>query len=114
MSLVIYYTDSLKDWSEINVIASQSPENSSLPDTRAIVDSSGNFQMYLKEGDWKFTLIDSPVLSDEQTITINNTNKIVDLLTQSNHSTLVIDFYLDQSGDSNISNGTLVSYPFGH
>ena len=107
-----YYTDSLKDWTEISVIATQSPENSSLPDTRASVDSSGNFQMYLKEGDWKFTLADSPILSDEQTITINSTNKIVDLLTQSNHSTLIIDFYLDHSGDSNISNGTLVSYPF--
>ena len=107
-----YYTDSLKDWSEVNVIATQSPVNSSLPDIRQSVDSSGNFQMYLKEGDWKFVLDSDSLDTNEETITINSTNKIVNLVMQSSTSTVLIDFYIDHSGDNNISNGTPVSYPF--
>ncbi len=107
-----YYSDSLKDWSEISVIASQSPTNSSLPDIRQVVDSSGNFQMYLKEGDWKFTLDGNSLESTDQNISINSTNKVVDLTMVSATSTILIDFYIDHSGDGNISNGTPVSYPF--
>ena len=110
-----YYTNSLDDWSTVQIIATPSPLDDSKPSWRATVDETGNFQMFLKEGDWIFskqTSLNNPSNILEEVLIINESVKDIDLLLYSDISPVIIDLFLDHSRDGNISNGTMVQYPF--
>jgi len=107
-----YYDGNLGDWNAVTVIARQNPRDSSMPVWRAEVDKNGNFGMFIPEGNWSFIIDSDSLNSEESTFDINSTNKVVDLILYSVKSTVVIDFFIDHTGDGNISNGTMVQYPF--
>ena len=81
---------------------------------REEVDEMGRFEMLLPLGNWSFTLDAGDTRVSSVTRELNSTNdpSVELLLLPVENSTVLIDFYIDHQGDNNLSNGTLVSYPF--
>ena len=73
---------------------------------------AGLFEILLPLGSWTFVLDagelgTGPAVQKEVNTTVN-----VELLILPENSTVRIDLFVDDGGDHNVSNGTLVSYPF--
>ncbi len=110
-----YLTTNLLDWNEVEIVAKNYPIDISNPSWRASVDQSGAFRMFLDEGNWIFSIentLNLSMMNSQDVVIINDTSKNVDLLVNSESSKITIDFFLDSSKDGNMSNGTLVKYPF--
>jgi len=110
-----YYTNSLNDWEIITVIARQTPMDESQPYWRTTVDQDGNFRMFIKEGNWQFSIesnLNASIDEELNSYYINESSKNVDLLINSEMSFVTIVLFIDHSQDGNITNGTLVNYPF--
>ena len=72
----------------------------------------GTFSSDLPPGEWSFTTDVSWLNISETHLIVDGENDTVDLLSFPENSYVEIDFFLDYSGDNNVSNGSPVQYDF--
>ena len=68
--------------------------------------------MVLPKGTWNFSVESDNFVSGVNTTNITNAENNVEILIYPEDSLLSIDFFLDNTGDNNITNGTSVNYGF--
>ena len=105
------YNSGYLGWEPVDVIASNNDGDIS-GFWREEVSPAGLFEILLPLGNWTFVLDagelgTGPAVQKEVNTTVN-----VELLILPENSTVRIDLFVDDGGDNNVSNGTLVSYPF--
>ena len=79
---------------------------------RAQVNEGGTFDMVLPKGNWQFSVDSDEFISGTNITNVDNNNNTIEILIYPDNSLLSVDFFLDNSGDNNLSNGTPVSYDF--
>jgi len=72
----------------------------------------GTFSSDLPPGNWSFTTDVSWLNITETHLLVDGENDTIDLLSFPANSYIEIDFFLDYSGDNNVSNGSPVQYDF--
>jgi hypothetical protein len=104
-----YYNTDVGGWESVTVIAKNLDYDVTW---RAQSNDGGAFDMVLPKGTWNFSVESDDFVSGVNTTTIDNTENNVEILIYPEDSLLSIDFFLDNTGDNNITNGTSVNYGF--
>tara|TARA_B100000700_G_scaffold65285_1_gene72120 strand:- start:45677 stop:55171 length:9495 start_codon:yes stop_codon:yes gene_type:complete len=104
-----FYSSSLEGWEDATIFAS----HESIEAVWVIdVDRNGQFSVVLPNGNWTFdTDIDWLNISSS-TLYVDGNNDTMNIYSYPVDSTVDIEFFLDNSGDNNFSNGTPVIYDF--
>ena len=68
--------------------------------------------MVLPKGTWEFTVLSDEINSGINVTNVDNNNNTIEVIIYPEDSMLTIDFFLDNSADNNVSNGTPVTYDF--
>ncbi len=104
-----YYSSNLEGWEQVTVFATND-------DIDAVwhidVTQFGTFNTILPEGNWTFTTDLDWLNASEATLMVDGENDTVDMYLYPAMSFLEIDFFLDNTGDNNVTNGTPVNYQF--
>ena len=79
---------------------------------RAQSNEGGLFDMVLPKGNWQFSVDSDEFISGTNVTNVDNSNNTVEVIIYPDDSLLLVDFFLDHSGDNNLSNGTSVNYNF--
>ncbi|MAD56273.1 MAG: hypothetical protein CL974_01860, partial [Euryarchaeota archaeon] len=96
-------------WEPVTVIA-QSDEHDVT--WRSETDGGGFFTMVLPKGSWEFTVLSDEITSGINVTNVDNNNNTIEVIIYPEDSILTVDFFLDNSADNNVSNGTPVTYDF--
>ena len=103
------YNGDIGGWESVTVIA----ENLDYDvQWRAQANDGGFFDMVLPKGNWQFSVNSDEFISGTNVTNVDNFNNTVEVIIYPDDSLLSVDFFLDNSGDNNLSNGTPVSYDF--
>ena len=103
------YNGDIGGWESVTVIA----ENLDYDvQWRAQANDGGFFEMVIPKGNWQFTVDSDEFISGTNVTNVDNFNNTVEVIIYPDDSLLSVDFFLDNSGDNNLSNGTPVSYDF--
>ena len=104
-----YYSSNLEGWEQVTVFATND-------DIDAVwhidVTQFGTFNTILPEGNWTFTTDLEWLNASEATLMVDGENDTVEMYLYPAMSFLEIDFFLDNTGDNSVANGTLVNYQF--
>ena len=104
-----YYSSNLEGWEQATVFATND-------DIDAVwhidVTQFGTFNTILPEGNWTFTTDLDWLNASEATLMVDGENDTVEMYLYPAMSFLEIDFFLDNTGDNSVANGTLVNYQF--
>ena len=104
-----YYSSNLEGWEQVTVFATNE-------DIDAVwhidVTQFGTFNTILPEGNWTFTTDLEWLNASEATLMVDGENDTVEMYLYPAMSFLEIDFFLDNTGDNSVANGTLVNYQF--
>ena len=104
-----YYSSNLEGWEQVTVFATND-------DIDAVwhidVTQFGTFNTILPEGNWTFTTDLDWLNASEATLMVDGENDTVEMYLYPAMSFLEIDFFLDNTGDNSVANGTLVNYQF--
>ena len=103
------FNSEIGGWEPVTVIA-QSDEYDVT--WRSETDDGGFFTMVLPKGEWEFTVLSDEITSGTNTTNVDNNNNTIEVIIYPDDSILTIDFFLDNSADNNMSNGTPVTYDF--
>ena len=104
-----YYNTDVGGWESVTVIAKNLDYDVTW---RAQSNDGGAFDMVLPKGTWNFSVESDNFVSGVNTTNITNAENNVEILIYPEDSLLSIDFFLDNTGDNNITNGTSVTYGF--
>ncbi|DAC65444.1 MAG TPA: hypothetical protein D7I04_00080, partial [Candidatus Poseidoniales archaeon] len=104
-----YYNSDVGGWESATVVAESLDYDVKW---RAQTNDGGTFEMVLPKGNWEFSVISEDFTSGTNTTNVDNNNDTVEIIIYPVDSILSVDFFLDNSGDNNISNGTPVNYDF--
>ncbi len=96
-------------WEPVTVVA-QSEEYDVT--WRSETNDGGFFNMVLPKGTWEFTVLSDELNSGTNITNVDNNNNTVEVIIYPEDSVLTLDFFLDNSDDNNVSNGTPVTYDF--
>ena len=103
------FNSEIGGWEPVTVVA-QSDEHEVT--WRSETNDGGFFNMVLPKGTWEFTVLSDEITSGTNITNIDNNNNTVEVIVYPEDSILSIDFFLDNSADNNVSNGTPVTYDF--
>ena len=103
------FNSEIGGWEPVTVVA-QSDEYEVT--WRSETNDGGFFNMVLPKGTWEFTVLSDEITSGTNITNIDNNNNTVEVIVYPEDSILSIDFFLDNSADNNVSNGTPVTYDF--
>ena len=103
------FNSEIGGWDPVTVIA-QSDEHDAT--WRSETDDGGFFTMVLPKGAWEFTVLSDEINSGINVTNVDNNNNTIEVIIYPEDSILTVDFFLDNSADNNVSNGTPVTYDF--
>ncbi len=103
------FNSEIGGWDPVTVIA-QSDEHDAT--WRSETDDGGFFTMVLPKGTWEFTVLSDEINSGINVTNVDNNNNTIEVIIYPEDSILTVDFFLDNSADNNVSNGTPVTYDF--
>ena len=103
------FNSEIGGWDPVTVIA-QSDEHDVT--WRSETDDGGFFTMVLPKGAWEFTVLSDEITSGINVTNVDNNNNTIEVIIYPEDSILTVDFFLDNSADNNVSNGTPVTYDF--
>ena len=103
------FNSEIGGWDPVTVIA-QSDEHDAT--WRSETDDGGFFTMVLPKGAWEFTVLSDEITSGINVTNVDNNNNTIEVIIYPEDSILTVDFFLDNSADNNVSNGTPVTYDF--
>ena len=103
------FNSEIGGWEPVTVIAQSDDFDVTW---RSETNDGGFFEMVLPKGVWEFTVQSDEMSSGTNITNIDNNNNTVEVIVYPEDSILVVDFFLDNSGDNNVSNGTPVIYDF--
>lgn len=103
------FNSEIGGWDPVTVIA-QSDEHDVT--WRSETDDGGFFTMVLPKGVWEFTVLSDEITSGSNVTNVDNNNNTIEVIIYPEDSILTVDFFLDNSADNNVSNGTPVTYDF--
>ena len=103
------FNSEIGGWDPVTVIA-QSDEHDVT--WRSETDDGGFFTMVLPKGEWEFTVLSDEITSGINVTNVDNNNNTIEVIIYPEDSILTVDFFLDNSADNNVSNGTPVTYDF--
>ncbi|MBV22768.1 MAG: hypothetical protein CMA53_01535 [Euryarchaeota archaeon] len=103
------FNSEIGGWDPVTVIA-QSDEHDVT--WRSETDDGGFFTMVLPRGAWEFTVLSDEITSGSNVTNVDNNNNTIEVIIYPEDSILTVDFFLDNSADNNVSNGTPVTYDF--
>ena len=103
------FNSEIGGWDPVTVIA-QSDEHDVT--WRSETDDGGFFTMVLPKGAWEFTVLSDEINSGINVTNVDNNNNTIEVIIYPEDSILTVDFFLDNSADNNVSNGTPVTYDF--
>ena len=103
------FNSEIGGWEPVTVIAQSDDFDVTW---RSETNDGGFFEMVLPKGVWEFTVQSDEMSSGTNITNIDNYNNTVEVIVYPEDSILVVDFFLDNSGDNNVSNGTPVIYDF--
>ena len=104
-----YYTSNLKGWEPVTVFAMNE-------DMDAVwhieATQIGSFNTILPHGNWTFTTDLDWLNASEATLLVDGENDTVEVYLYPDPSFVEIDFFLDNNGNNDVTNGTSVEYRF--
>jgi len=103
------YDSEFLGWEPVSILANS--EESDLI-WRHEVGETGTFEFVIPGGNWSLSLDAEWLNPIPVDLEVDGKNDSLEIILQPVNSTLSIDFFIDNSGDNNVSNGTLVTYPF--
>ncbi len=104
-----YYSSNLEGWEQVTVFAT----NDEIDAVWHIdVTQFGTFNTILPDGNWTFTTNLDWLNASEATLMVDGENDTIEMYLYPAMSFLEIDFFLDNTGDNNATNGTPVNYQF--
>ena len=103
------YNSEVAGWEPVTVIAESLDYDVKW---RALVNDGGTFDMVLPRGNWEFSVPSDDFVSGTNITDVDNSNNTIEVIIYPENSTLSVDFFLDNSGDNNLSNGTPIDYDF--
>ena len=104
-----YYTSNLDGWEPVTVYATNDQVDAVW---HIQATQFGTFDTILPEGNWTFTTDLDWLNASEATLMVDGENDTLEMYLYPAPSFLEIDFFLDNSGDNNVANGTPVEYKF--
>ena len=108
------YMDDISGWIPVTVTANSPNNESSNARWTKPVSQSGGFEMLLPKGNWTFRLNppDDLGVSSAEELELNKSTELNLILFTESNSTVMVDLFIDNTQDNNLSNGTPVQYPF--
>jgi len=104
-----YYSSNLDGWEQVTVFAT----NDAIDAVWHIEATQfGSFNTILPAGNWSFTTDLEWLNASESTLLVDGENDTLEMYLYPADSYLEVDFFLDNSGDNSVANGTPVEYKF--
>ncbi|SVE44484.1 uncharacterized protein METZ01_LOCUS497338, partial [marine metagenome] len=103
------YDSSFVGWEPVSLLAENSESDLIW---RHDVTPDGKFNFVMPRGNWSISLDAEWLNPTPVDLVVDGENDTLELILHPINSNVSIEFFLDHTGDNNVSNGTLVTYPF--
>jgi hypothetical protein len=103
------YDSSYVGWESVSLLAENSESDLIW---RHDVNPNGKFDFVMPGGIWSVSLDAEWLNATPVDLVVDGENDTLEIILHPINSNVSIEFFLDHTGDNNVSNGTLVTYPF--